>query len=125
VREGKEVVITPPPPPARPSPSPEEVDWEAAQEAVRTVSNKWVLSIIAALADGPLRYSDLQRSIGPAISPKVLAETLRVMQHNRLLGKEKAATPGTAVPYELTQSAEELLEPLAALARWHSRATAQ
>jgi len=95
------------------------------KEAVRTVSNKWVLSIIASLADGPLRYSDLQRSIGPVIAPKVLAETLRVMQHNRLLSRGKAAASGTSVPYELTQSGQELIEPLAALARWHSRTTTQ
>ena len=88
------------------------------------MSNKCVLSIIAALADGPLRNSELQRSIGPGISQKVLAETLRVMQRNRLLARGKAATPAAAVPYELTDSARELLEPLAVLARWHLRTTA-
>lgn len=97
------------------------MDWIAAQAAVRVVSNKWVIPIIAALADGPLRHSGLHRAIGPAISTKVLTETLRLMQHNNLIAARKTLTDAAAAPYALTSSAEELLEPLAALAQWHTR----
>lgn len=88
------------------------------------MSNKWVIPIIAALADGPLRHSELHRAIGPAISQKVLTETLRLMQHNGLVAERKIATEATTDPYALTPYAEELLEPLAALAQWHARINA-
>ena len=97
------------------------MDWTAARAAVRVVSNKWVIPVIAALADGPLRHSDLHRAIGPAISQKVLTETLRLMQQNCLVAERKTVVAATTAPYALTQSAEELLEPLAALAQWHIR----
>lgn len=88
------------------------------------MSNKWVIPILAALADGPLRHSELHRAIGPAISQKVLTETLRLMQHNNLVAERKTATDAATAPYALTPSAKELLEPLAALARWHARTNA-
>lgn len=100
------------------------MDWTAAQAAVRVVSNKWVIPIIAALADGPLRHSELHRAIGSAISPKVLTGTLRLMQHNDLVAERKTTTDAATAPYALTSSAEELLETLAALARWHTRTNA-
>jgi DNA-binding HxlR family transcriptional regulator len=114
-------ITTPPPPAPLPPRSPAAVDWTAAQAAVRIVSNKWVIPILAALADGPLRHSELHRAIGPAISQKVLTETLRLMQHNDLVAERKRVTGATKAPYTLTPSAEELLEPLTALARWHAQ----
>lgn len=119
----EEVTVTPPPP-SPPHPPSEEPDWAAAREAVRAVSNKWVIPVIAALTSGPLRYGEIHRAIGPAISQKVLAETLHHMQDTRLLSKEEAAAAPTAAPYELTELARSLIEPLSALARWHARAIA-
>lgn len=114
----KGVLITPPRPPQR---SATPTDWKSAQAAVRVVSNKWVIPIIAALADRPLRHSEIHRAIGPAISPKVLTETLHLMQHNGLIAEREPHTAATTAPYALTTSAVELLEPLTALARWHAR----
>lgn len=112
-----------PPPGSHPPPPPTgTLDWAAAQEAVGILSNKWVFPIIAALADGPLRYSDLHRSIGPAVSQKVLTETLRAMRYDRLVVRGKGPASATSVPYELTEFARELLESLAALAQWYNRA---
>lgn len=87
------------------------------------MANKWIISIIAALAGGPLRYTDLHRAIGPAISQKVLTDTLRLMQQNRLLVRREATTTSVSGTYELTESATAVRGPLAALARWHARAT--
>lgn len=113
-----------PPPPSPLHPPSEEPDWAAAREAVRSISNKWVIPVIAALASGPLRYAEIHRAIGPAISQKVLAETLHHMQKTHLLRREEATAAATAAPYGLTESARSLIEPLSVLARWHVRAIA-
>lgn len=112
----------PPSPPQLPPPQLSPGEWTAAREAVRSISNKWVIPLIAALAAGPLRYAELHRAIGPAISQKVLAETLHHMQETHLLRRE-ATADGTTASYELTDSAKSLIEPLSALARWRARAT--
>lgn len=96
------------------------MDWTAARAAVRVVSNKWVIPILAALTDGPLRHGEIHRAIGPTLSPKVLSETLRLMQHNDLVAKRNMATGASSALYALTPAAEELLEPLAALAHWYA-----
>lgn len=85
------------------------------------MSNKWVITVIAALADGPLRYTEIHRSISPPISQKVLAETLSSMQRNHLVIRNDGKIPARTGSYELTEFARELFEPLAALAQWHSR----
>lgn len=115
-----------PPPGSHPLPLPTgTLDWMVAQEAIGILSNKWVLPIIAALSGGPLRYSDLHRSIGPAVSQKVLTETLRVMREDRLVVREKGSSSATSVPYELTEFARGLLESLAALAQWYNGASTE
>ena len=114
-----------PPPPHTPPPLVEGIDWMAAQEAVRTVSNKWVITIVAALVNGPLRYSDLHRAVGPAVSQKMLTETLHLMRRDRLIVRAEGPTSATSVPYGLSDSGRSLLEPLESLARWYNRATAE
>lgn len=89
------------------------------------MSNKWVITIVAALLNGPLRYSDLHRAIGPAVSQKVLTETLRVMRQDRLVVQAREPTSVTSVPYGLSESGRSLLEPLGALAQWYIRASTE
>jgi DNA-binding HxlR family transcriptional regulator len=104
-------------------------DWPAAQAAIAILAGKWVLPVLAALAAEPQTYGDLHRTIGPAISPKVLTETLHRMRRTQLITRDPPpAAPASLAPpgplarpirYRLTDSARQLLPALAGLAAWH------
>lgn len=97
-------------------------DWAAAQAGVRKISGKWIIPVVAALADGPRTHTDLHRTIGLGISAKVLAETLNRMQQTGLLTRQPG--PATATrPYALTPAGQTLLSPLEAIATWHRHHT--
>jgi DNA-binding HxlR family transcriptional regulator len=101
----------------------EEIDWQAAQAAVDTVSGKWTIPIIAALFRGPKRYGSLRRTVEGAVSDKVLAETLRRMERDGLLTRRVVTVAiGTtpAVFYSLSGMARSLAGPLSVMAEWHA-----
>lgn len=107
--------------PGDPEPHPDTLDWPAAHAAIQVVSGKWVIPVLAALADGPRTHTDLHRAVGTGVSTKVLTETLRRMQDAGLLTRE--TDPATASgPYKLTSPGRTLLGPLDAIAAWHRRA---
>jgi len=119
-------VIKPPPPVTSDRAQTEKPDWLAAQAAIRSLAGKWMIPIIAALANGPLRYTDLHRAIGPAVSEKVLVETLRRMEEEDLIVRldvsdhTRPTAFATRSAYELTEFAETLRAPLAALGDWRA-----
>ena len=94
------------------------MDWVAAHAGAQVIAGKWVIPILAALADDPRTHSDLHRAVGSGVFPKVLTETLRRMRKAGLLTRRTApgAAPG---PYTLTPAGRALLQPLDAIANWH------
>ena len=120
----KGAAIKSPPPARSDDPRSADPDWTAAQAAIRALASKWTIPIVVALASGPLRYTDLHRAIGPAVSQKVLAETLRHLERENLITRldRPDDTPRAAFAarstYELTESARALQGPLAALGEW-------
>lgn len=80
-------------------------------------ADRWTPTVLAVLADGPRRYSDIQRTI-PDLSKKMLTQTLREVVRGGLVAKRAdAAGPGRA-EYELTPLGRWVLEPILALGRW-------
>ncbi len=82
--------------------------------------------MVAALRAEPLRYTDLHRAIGPAVSQKVLAETLHRMEKEGLIVRldrfedtRRAAFTARGA-YELTDFAKALEAHLEALGNWHT-----
>ena len=98
-----------------------EPSADAAQAAASLLARKWVLPVLGALAGGPLRRFHIGVKV-TGISPKVLTETLRLLEReglvDRVLARESDVTVGIA--YELTPLGRSLDQPVAALARWYS-----
>lgn len=81
------------------------------------ISDKWVSLILAALADGPLRYAELNRKIA-GVSPKMLTQTLRTLERDGLLDRRVTAAVPVRVDYELTELGQSLKPVMQAIKSW-------
>jgi DNA-binding HxlR family transcriptional regulator len=81
------------------------------------LSDKWVSLVVAALSGGPLRYSDLSRKIA-GVSPKMLTQTLRVLERDGILSRTVTPAVPVRVDYELTPLGASLAVLLTAVKDW-------
>lgn len=81
------------------------------------LSARWVPPILRALEGGPLRRNALRHRLGP-VSDKILTETLRRMEANRLVIRTAVATVPVEVDYALTQFALNVWPILHGVQQW-------
>ncbi|MFJ6899523.1 winged helix-turn-helix transcriptional regulator [Streptomyces hokutonensis] len=81
------------------------------------ISDKWVSLVVAALAPGPMRYSDLARKIA-GVSPKMLTQTLRSLERDGILSRTVTPSVPVRVDYELTPLGASLSMLLLAVKNW-------
>jgi DNA-binding HxlR family transcriptional regulator len=81
------------------------------------LANKWTILVMAALFEDVQRYGQLQRKIG-GISPKMLTETLRSLEHHGLIERKVYPVIPPMVEYSPTELGSTLLVPLKALCQW-------
>ncbi|KAB1152395.1 MULTISPECIES: helix-turn-helix domain-containing protein [unclassified Micromonospora] len=86
-------------------------------QLLATLSDKWVTLVLAALADGPLRYSDLSRTI-PGASQKMLTQTLRKLERDGLLTRTVTPSVPVRVDYGITALGRTLLPIQQAIKNW-------
>ena len=86
-------------------------------EVLAALSDKWVTLIVSALADGPLRHSELARVVAGA-TQKMLTQTLRTLERDGLVTRTVTGTVPPRVDYELTELGHSLKEPIGALSQW-------
>jgi DNA-binding HxlR family transcriptional regulator len=84
------------------------------------VAGKWSVQIIVAAARGPVRFTELERSI-EGISRRMLTLTLRNLERDGLLTRTVYPTVPPKVEYAATAMALELYESLVALTAWAQR----
>lgn len=83
-----------------------------------TLGQKWTPVALNALANGPKRYSDLQRSI-PSATQKMLTQTLRQLEQKGLVTRHVVGCkPPLIVEYELSSVGKSLLPVLSTLTNW-------
>ncbi len=81
------------------------------------IGDKWSLLVIRQLGDGPLRFSEIKRSLG-SISQKMLTATLRGLERDGFITRTVYPTVPPRVDYELTTLGRDLLEPVRGLGDW-------
>jgi len=88
-----------------------------ARTTLDLVADTWSVVVVFGLGNGPQRYSDLRERIG-GISKKMLTQTLRKLERNKLVERRALATAPAGMEYRLTRLGQSLLGPVSVLARW-------
>jgi DNA-binding HxlR family transcriptional regulator len=99
--------------------------WSAAdiRPFLTIISGRWVLPVLETLEQGPLRRKLLRGRVGP-VSDKVLTETLRRLEANRLVRRHAVLTVPVEVDYSLTPLARTLWPILCDIQAWMVRSSA-
>jgi len=99
-------------------------DCRAVSEILSRVGDKWTVLVVQYLGHGPMRFSEIKRTIG-GISQKMLTTTLRGLERDGFVTRTVFPTIPPRVDYELTQLGQELLTPVRALGEWARQNTAR
>jgi DNA-binding HxlR family transcriptional regulator len=106
---------------AHPLPDPraplDEQTVHALQDAVGVLAAKWSVIVLARLASGTYRFSELLRQID-GVSRRMLSATLRQLERDGLVERRVYARVPARVEYELSATGEDLLSALGPLAGW-------
>jgi len=81
------------------------------------ISDKWVTLVMASLADGPQRFSEIGRQLA-GVSQKMLTQTLRTLERDGLVTRAVTPSVPVRVDYELTPLGHSLLDPVKHLKAW-------
>jgi DNA-binding HxlR family transcriptional regulator len=92
-------------------------DITEVQEIMRSICDKWALLILHQLSQGSKRHGELHRSLR-GISHKMLTQTLRKLERDRLVRRTVHPVVPPRVDYALTRLGGTLTAPLHALYRW-------
>lgn len=84
------------------------------------ISSKWSIAILLEAANGPVRFTELERSV-KGISRRMLTLTLRNLERDGLLVRTVYPTVPPKVEYTETAVARELHESLVGLTAWAER----
>lgn len=89
----------------------------ALTAALAALGGRWKLFVVYRLADGPLHFAALRRSL-PEVSTKVLTEQLRELQADGLVSRERTGPVPAVVQYALTAHGRSVLPVAEALRHW-------
>lgn len=84
---------------------------------LQVISTRWGALIVHYLLNGPLRYKELQRSLGD-ISQKVLTENLRQLEARGILTRTVYEQVPPRVEYKLTELGQSMRTLFDALWAW-------
>jgi DNA-binding HxlR family transcriptional regulator len=90
------------------------------QDILTSICTKWGLLVLYELSKGAKRHGELNRAIG-GVSQKMLTQTLRTLERDRLVRRTIYPIVPPRVDYALTPLGKTLMEPLVALYRWTER----
>jgi DNA-binding HxlR family transcriptional regulator len=80
----------------------------AVAASAEIIGSKWTALLVHDLSEGPRRFSQLERSCS-GISPRTLAERLRVLEQELIVERHSYAESPPRVEYQLTAKGEALL----------------
>ncbi|MDQ0968395.1 DNA-binding HxlR family transcriptional regulator [Flavobacterium sp. W4I14] len=89
----------------------------AVKDALYVLNGKWKLPLIISLQEGPLRFNEIQKSLGE-ITPKILSKELKDLELNEFVIRKVFSTTPVTVTYELTPYSESLERVIDELRDW-------
>lgn len=87
------------------------------QKAIELVGKRWSGSILRALLDGPLRFSQISAVI-PEISDRSLSMRLKELEVEGIVLRRVEPTQPVSVGYELTAKGRDLEAAITAVEDW-------
>jgi DNA-binding HxlR family transcriptional regulator len=87
------------------------------QDILTSICTKWGLLFLYELSNGVRRHGELRRAIG-GVSQKMLTQTLRTLERDRLVRRTIHPIVPPRVDYALTPLGKTLMPPLSTLYRW-------
>ena len=87
------------------------------RNVLANVTGKWSSLILLSLEIGPLRFSEIKRTIGD-ITQRVLTENLRSLERDGYITRTVRPGPPVEVSYALTSMGANLVGLLAPLVLW-------
>lgn len=90
---------------------------DAVGSILSRIGDKWSVLIVMMLAEGPMRFNELKRSIG-GVSQRMLTLTLRGLERDGLVSRTMYPTIPPRVGYELTDLGHSLRPPSEAIGDW-------
>lgn len=81
------------------------------------IGDKWAISVVDRLGDGPRRFSELNRGID-GITGRMLTVTLRGLERDGIVTRTVHAAVPPRVDYELTELGQTLLDTIGQLVAW-------
>lgn len=85
--------------------------------AMEIIGNKWTALILRDLANGPKRFSELEKSVG-SINPRTLSQRLDDLEKHNIITKQSFSETPPRIEYTLTQKGEDLVPVLKQMAAW-------
>jgi DNA-binding HxlR family transcriptional regulator len=91
---------------------------------LRIISGKWKPLVLFFLRDGAKRYGELKRLV-PGVSDKVLIQTLKDLQADRVLARTDYKEVPPRVDYALTPLGRSLADAIVPLCTWGTKNMAE
>jgi DNA-binding HxlR family transcriptional regulator len=85
--------------------------------ALDVLGERWALMVVREMLLGPKRFTDLRTDL-PKVSPDVLAQRLRELEHAGIVVRRTLPAPAASHVYELTPKGLALEPALTELGRW-------
>jgi DNA-binding HxlR family transcriptional regulator len=85
--------------------------------ACAVLGDRWSLPIIAALLDGPLRYTEIQERL-PGLAPNILTARLRKLEQDSVLVATRYSSRPARFDYRLTADGAALGGVIELLSAW-------
>jgi DNA-binding HxlR family transcriptional regulator len=88
--------------------------------AMEIIGNKWTALILRDLAEGPRRFSELEKSVGN-INPRTLSQRLDDLEKHAIITRRSFAETPPRIEYTLTRKGEDLVPVLRQMAAWGNK----
>ena len=90
---------------------------ELTRDVLGQVADRWTLLVVAALADGPQRFSTIQTLVS-GVSHRMLSKTLRCLLRDGMVTRTAYAEVPPRVEYELTPLGWTLMDLARGFVDW-------